>query len=93
MCRTGFDVFGVSECRNKSLQMMFQLMGGGDKAGSGMDKIRAGWRVAEDPIRLTPGQYLRAALEAAVFAQNCRAAFAEAATGYGELVIRARGEI
>ena len=23
---------------------MFQLMGGGDKAGSGMDKIRAGWR-------------------------------------------------
>ncbi|MBP6719334.1 MAG: hypothetical protein KA173_10760 [Rhodoferax sp.] len=35
---------GVSECRNKSLQLMFQLMGGGDKAGSGMDKIRAGWR-------------------------------------------------
>ena len=35
---------GVSECRNKSLQMMFQFMGGGDKAGSGMDKIRAGWR-------------------------------------------------
>ena len=35
---------GVSECRNKSLQLMFRLMGGGDKAGSGMDKIRAGWR-------------------------------------------------
>lgn len=35
---------GVNECRNKSLQLMFQLMGGGDKAGSGMDKIRAGWR-------------------------------------------------
>lgn len=35
---------GVSECLNKSLQLMFQLMGGGDKAGSGMDKIRAGWR-------------------------------------------------
>lgn len=35
---------GVSECRNKSVQLMFQLMGGGDKAGSGMDKIRAGWR-------------------------------------------------
>ncbi len=35
---------GVSECRNKGLQLMFQLMGGGDKAGSGMDKIRAGWR-------------------------------------------------
>ena len=26
------------------VQLMFQLMGGGDKAGSGMDKIRAGWR-------------------------------------------------
>ena len=35
---------GVSECRNKSLQLMFQLIGGGNKAGSGMDKIRAGWR-------------------------------------------------
>ena len=35
---------GVSECRNKSLQLMFQPMGGGAKAGSGMDKIRAGWR-------------------------------------------------
>lgn len=43
MCHIGFDIFR-SECRNKSLQMMFQLMGGGDKAGSGMDKIRAGWR-------------------------------------------------
>ncbi|CAM8659620.1 COG1661 Predicted DNA-binding protein with PD1-like DNA-binding motif [Comamonadaceae bacterium] len=27
------------------------------------------------PVRLTPGQDLRAALEAAVLAQNCRAAF------------------
>jgi hypothetical protein len=44
MCRTGFDLRGVREYRNKPLQMMFQLMGGGDKAGSGMDKIRAGWR-------------------------------------------------
>lgn len=35
---------GVSECRNKTLQTMFQLIGGGEKAGSGMDKIRAGWR-------------------------------------------------
>lgn len=35
---------GVSECRNKSLQLMFQMIGGGEKAGSGMDKIRAGWR-------------------------------------------------
>lgn len=34
----------VSECRNRSLQLMFQMIGGGEKAGSGMDKIRAGWR-------------------------------------------------
>lgn len=30
----------VSECRNPSLQRMFQMMGAGDKAGSGIDKIR-----------------------------------------------------
>lgn len=34
----------VSECRNKGLQLMFQMIGGGEKAGSGMDKIRSGWR-------------------------------------------------
>jgi ATP-dependent DNA helicase RecG len=34
---------GVSECRNKNLQKMFALLGVGEKAGSGMDKIRAGW--------------------------------------------------
>ena len=34
---------GISECRNKSLQLMFQMLGAGDKAGSGIDKIRAGW--------------------------------------------------
>ena len=33
----------VSECRNPSLQRMFQLIGAGDKAGSGIDKIRRGW--------------------------------------------------
>lgn len=37
---------GVSECRNKSLQRMFQMLGAGDKAGSGIDKIRSNW-VAE----------------------------------------------
>ncbi len=37
---------GISECRNKSLQQMFQLMGAGDKAGSGLDKIRASWASA-----------------------------------------------
>ena len=35
---------GVSECRNKSLQLMFLMIGGGEKAGSGMDKIRSGWQ-------------------------------------------------
>ena len=32
-----------SECRNPSLQRMFQMIGAGDKAGSGIDKIRSGW--------------------------------------------------
>ena len=35
---------GVSECRNKSLQQMFLMIGCGERAGSGADKIRAGWR-------------------------------------------------
>lgn len=34
---------GVSECRNKSLQTMFLMIGSGEKAGSGLDKIRQGW--------------------------------------------------
>jgi len=48
---------GVSECRNKALQTMFQLMGAGDKAGSGLDKIRSSWANARfsDP-RLREGQ-------------------------------------
>jgi len=35
---------GVSECRNRLLQNMFALLGYGEKAGSGYDKIRQGWR-------------------------------------------------
>lgn len=35
---------GVSECRNKSLQNMFLMIGGGEKAGSGIDKILQGWK-------------------------------------------------
>ncbi|MDD2708607.1 MAG: ATP-binding protein [Verrucomicrobiae bacterium] len=35
---------GVSECRNKALQQMFLMVGGGERAGSGVDKIRQGWR-------------------------------------------------
>lgn len=37
---------GISECRNKALQQMFQFMGAGDKAGSGLDKIRDSWATA-----------------------------------------------
>ena len=33
----------VSECRNKTLQTMFMMLGAGEKAGSGIDKIRLGW--------------------------------------------------
>lgn len=33
----------VSECRNKSLQNMFTMIGAAEKAGSGVDKIRRGW--------------------------------------------------
>lgn len=33
----------VSECRNKTLQTMFMMIGAAEKAGSGIDKIRHGW--------------------------------------------------
>lgn len=36
---------GVSECRNKTLQQMFVLSGSGERAGSGWDTIRKGWKV------------------------------------------------
>ncbi len=34
---------GISECRNKSLQQIFTLIGAAERAGSGIDKIRTGW--------------------------------------------------
>jgi len=34
----------LSECRNKALQQMFLMMGGGERAGSGVDRIWSGWR-------------------------------------------------
>lgn len=34
---------GVSECRNKQLQKMFLMLGYGEQAGSGVERIRAGW--------------------------------------------------
>ncbi|MEI6890674.1 MAG: RNA-binding domain-containing protein [Pontiella sp.] len=33
----------VSECRNKALQTMFMMIGGAEKAGSGIDRIQKGW--------------------------------------------------
>jgi len=33
----------ISECRNKSLQTIFTMIGAAEKAGSGVDKIRMGW--------------------------------------------------
>ena len=35
---------GVSECRNRSLQRMFLMIGGGEQAGSGYARIQQGWR-------------------------------------------------
>ncbi len=37
---------GLSECRNKNLQRMFQYLGVGDKAGSGIERIRLSWENA-----------------------------------------------
>ena len=34
----------VSDCRNPSVQLMFQMIGAGDKAGSGFPKILRAWR-------------------------------------------------
>ena len=42
--REQFFQGGVSECRNPALQRMFQMLGLGEKAGSGIDVIRKGWR-------------------------------------------------
>lgn len=34
---------GDSDCRNRNLQKMFQLLGAGEQAGSGIPKIYTGW--------------------------------------------------
>lgn len=34
---------GISDCRNRNLQKMFQLLGAGEQAGSGLPKIYEGW--------------------------------------------------
>jgi len=38
---------GTSECRNKTLQQMFLMIGSAEKAGSGVDKIMYGWEFAK----------------------------------------------
>jgi hypothetical protein len=35
---------GVSDCRNRTLQKMFQLIGAGEQAGSGFPKILRAWK-------------------------------------------------
>jgi predicted HTH transcriptional regulator len=35
---------GVSDCRNRNLQKMFQLIGAGEQAGSGFPKILRAWK-------------------------------------------------
>ncbi len=37
---------GISECRNPNLQKMFLMIGSAEKAGSGVNKIMAGWEYA-----------------------------------------------
>ncbi len=37
---------GISECRNPNLQKMFLMIGSAEKAGSGVNKIMAGWEFA-----------------------------------------------
>ena len=41
-----FYAGGTTVCRNPSLQRMFMMIGGAEKAGSGADKIIEGWREA-----------------------------------------------
>ncbi|MBI4064309.1 MAG: putative DNA binding domain-containing protein [Elusimicrobia bacterium] len=35
---------GISDCRNRNLQKMFQLIGAGEQAGSGLPKVLAAWK-------------------------------------------------
>ena len=44
--KTQYYEESTSVCRNKTLQKMFMLIGSAEKAGSGVDKILAGWRFA-----------------------------------------------
>lgn len=43
---------GVSDCRNRSLQQMFLMIGLGERAGSGMAKIQQGWQHTGGELQL-----------------------------------------
>jgi predicted HTH transcriptional regulator len=43
---------GASDCRNRTLQRMFLMIGLGERAGSGMAKIQRGWAQTGGTLRL-----------------------------------------
>lgn len=43
---------GVSDCRNRSMQQMFLMIGLGERAGSGMSRILHGWQDLGHTLRL-----------------------------------------
>ena len=43
---------GVSDCRNRTLHQMFLFINLGERAGSGLPKIRSGWEAAGHALRL-----------------------------------------
>lgn len=44
---------GESDCRNRTLHQMFLLINLGERAGSGVPKIRAGWAAAGHELKLS----------------------------------------
>lgn len=44
---------GVSDCRNRTMQQMFLMIGLGERAGSGMSRIVHGWRDLGHSLQLT----------------------------------------
>jgi ATP-dependent DNA helicase RecG len=43
---------GESDCRNRTLQQMFLMIGLGERAGSGLTKIQRGWRESGGRLNL-----------------------------------------
>ena len=43
---------GVSDCRNRTMQQMFLMIGLGERAGSGMSRILHGWKDLGHDVRL-----------------------------------------